>query len=243
MPSARWRAETSGAGGDPGAAATAEFAARWGFDAESRRLRAALTHRSATRSLEKSSERLEFLGDAVLGFVVAEFLIHALPRAPEGALSRARTQVVRKETLAEAARALGIESLLLVGAGEEKLGDRTRDSLLADAYEAVIGALFLDKGGAAAARFVHDTLRGPLSTVAAAPPEPDPKTRLQILLQGQGRGLPAYRIVSESGQGHNMHFIAEALVDGQPLGQGEGATKRAATANAAAAALQALEKG
>ena len=203
----------------------------------------ALTHKSAARSVHASNERLEFLGDAVLGFTVAEFLVRALPRAAEGTLSRARTQVVRRETLAEAARALGLEALLLVGAGEEKLGGRTRDSLLADAYEALVGALFLDAGGPAAARFVHATLGDTLRAVAAAPPEPDPKTRLQILLQGQGRGLPTYRIVSESGRGHNVHFIAEALVDGQPFGQGEGATKRAATANAAAAALQALEKG
>lgn len=201
----------------------------------------ALTHKSAARSAERSNERLEFLGDAILGFVVAEFLLTALPRVNEGTLSRARSTIVRRETLAAAARAIGIEDLLAVGASEIKQEAKTRNSVLADAYEAVVGALYLDQGDAAARGFVRATLGGAMDAAAAAPPEPDPKTRLQILLQARGRGLPTYRIVAESGAIHNRRFVAEVLAGETPLGEGEGVSKRAATERAAAAALATLE--
>ena len=123
---------------------------------------------------------------------------------------------------------------------EEKLGSRTRDSLLSDAYEALIGALFLESGDAAAAVFIHETLRGALAEVKATPPEPDPKTQLQIVLQAAQRGLPTYRFVSESGRGHDHHFVAEALVGEETLGRGEGSSKRAAQVQAAEAALKHL---
>lgn len=197
----------------------------------------ALTHKSAAPGIEQSNERLEFLGDAVLSFVAARYLWEALPGAAEGVLSRARTRLVRQETLAEAARALGLEPLLRIGPSEEKLGSRTRDSLLSDAYEALVGALFLDRGEAAASAFIHETLRAALTEVRDTPPEPDPKTRLQMLLQAERRGLPIYRIVSESGQSHAMHFVAEVLAGDEVLGRGEGSSKRAAQAQAAEAAL------
>ncbi len=193
--------------------------------------------------MEKSNERLEFLGDAILGFIVAEFLVEALPGVPEGVLSRARSLVVRRETLAEAARALGVEALLVVGATEERTHGRGRDSLLADAYEALVGALYLDRGAEAARQFIRETLSGPMASVAAVPPAPDPKTQLQMQLQGAGRGLPTYRIIAESGPDHAKHFVAEVLVGGTPLGQGRGATKRAAESEAAKAALGAYPSG
>ncbi len=218
--------------------ALADFAARWGFDLAGGRLRRALTHRSASFNPEASNERLEFLGDALLGAIIAEYLLSALPRVPEGVLSRARTRLVRGETLADTARALGVDRLLIVGATEERTRGRDRDSLLADAFEALVGALYLDAGAEAVRNFVHENLAGPMAQVKAAPPEPDPKTGLQIALQARGRGLPNYRIVGESGPDHDKRFVAEALVGDEVLGRGEGITKREAQARAALVALE-----
>jgi ribonuclease-3 len=190
-----------------------------------------------------SSERLEFLGDALLGAVVARILFARLPDADEGTLSRTRSHVVRTETLAAAARRLGVEDLLVVGRGERSEGRHTHGPLLADAYEALVGALFLDRGAEAVDRFVHDTLGDVLAAVVAVPPSPDPKTRLQVLLQARGRGLPSYEIVSAEGQGHSQRFVAEVRAGSEVLGRGEGPNKRSATANAAAAALAALDSG
>ena len=234
---ANWKAETAAA---PDPEALARFAGRWGLDADSPRLRTALTHRSAVPSVAQSNERLEFLGDAVLGFLAAEFLLEALPGVPEGTLSRARQRLVREETVANAARALGLDRLLIVGSTEERNRGRGRDSLLGDVYEAVVGALFLERGPEAARAFVRETLAGPMADVAASPPEPDPKTQLQIVLQSQGRGLPTYRDVSQSGPDHAKRFVAEVLSGGQPLGRGEGVSKRAAQAMAAVEALKAV---
>ena len=224
--------------------ATAEaleaFASRWGFDADSARMRTALTHKSAAASSPHNNERLEFLGDAVLSALVAAFLLESLPDVTEGTLSRARAQLVRRETLAAAARMHGIETLLYMSASEEKLGGRKRDSLPADAYEALVGALYLDHGEEAARRFILATLREPMASVAAAPPEPDPKTHLQILLQAQGRGLPTYRTVAETGKDHELHFVEEVLVNGESLGNGEGVSKRQAQIRAARVAIAAL---
>jgi ribonuclease-3 len=221
------------------------FAGRWGFAPDSEGLRRALTHRSVAKTVEESSERLEFLGDAVLGFVVARHVFDALPGEPESVLTRSRTRVVRGETLADAARQIGVEKLLRIGGSEEKIGSRTRDSLLADAFEALIGALYLERGEDAARAFIRETLAGPLAEVAGSPPPPDPKTQLQIVLQADGRGLPNYRIVEESGKGHAMRFVAEALAgdDGEVLGRGGGTSKRAAQTEAAAHALRRREEG
>ncbi len=218
--------------------ALAGFAARWGFNPAGERLRRALTHKSASPNPEASNERLEFLGDALLGAIVAEYLLSALPRVSEGVLSRARTRLVRGETLADAARALGVDRLLIVGATEERTRGRDRDSLLADAFEALVGALYLDAGAEAVRNFVHENLAGPMAQVKATPPEPDPKTSLQIALQAAGRGLPAYRIVEESGPDHAKRFVAEALSGDEVLGRGEGITKREAQAQAALVALE-----
>lgn len=222
---------------------TAAFAARWGFDPASPRLRAALTHRSAAAAaIGESNERLEFLGDALIGAIVAGYLLDALPPDTNvGALSRARIQIVRAETLAAAARALGVPDLLAVGQGERKENRHNHDSLLADAFEALIAALFLDRGAEAAERFVRATLAGPLAAVVAAPPPPDPKTRLQEILQASGRGLPRYRLVRESGSGHDRHFVVEvSAMSGEILAFGEGASKRIAETEAARKALNVM---
>jgi ribonuclease-3 len=158
-----------------GTAPLAVFAARFGFDPDLRRLRTALTHKSAQPSPEKSNERLEFLGDALLGAMVAEFVLGALPGVAEGVLSRARTRLVRGETLADAARALEVDRMLIVGETEERTRGRQRDSLLADAYEALVGALYLDAGMEAARQFVHETLAEPMASVVLSPARTGPQ--------------------------------------------------------------------
>ncbi|HVK06133.1 MAG TPA: ribonuclease III [Armatimonadaceae bacterium] len=223
----------------PGESEIIAFARRWGFAPDSPALRAALTHRSAAASPAESNERLEFLGDALLSAFVARFLLDALPPdTREGVLSRARTELVRRETLARAARALGVAGLLIVGSGERKANRHENDSLLADAYEALVAAVYRERGGDATDAFLRETLADALTAVAAAPPAPDPKTDLQMRLQASGRGLPAYRIIEATGNEQSPVFTAEVLTaDGTSLGTGTGASKRAAQTDAARAAL------
>lgn len=201
-----------------------------------------MTHRSFAPSPGESSERLEFLGDALLGAYVARFLLDALPPdTGEDVLSRARVFVIRRETLAHAARELGLPDLLLVGNGERIAGRHHHDSLLADAYEALVAAQFLDCGPDAMDAFIRQTLSVPLQSVSTSPPPPDPKTLLQMRLQSEGRGLPTYHTVEATGTGHDHHFTVEARdASGTVLGRGEGANQRAAQMEAARAALSAL---
>ena len=229
----------------PDAQAIAAFAVRFGFETATPNLLAALTHRSAATSVPTSNERLEFLGDALLSSFVARFLLDALPAdTDEGTLSRARVAVIRKETLAHAAREMGVADLLVVGNGERHAGRHTHDGLLADAYEALVGAMFLDHGETDADRFLAETLAAPLASVAAAPPVADPKTALQMRLQAQGCLLPAYRTVREEGSGHDHTFTVEVVAaDSTVLGQGVGPNKRAAQTEAARVALANLDHG
>lgn len=210
---------------------------------DSPRVRTALTHRSAAATVSESNERLEFLGDALLSAFVARFLLESLPaETDEGTLSRARTRIVRRETLAKAARDLGLVDKLVMGAGERKDNRQTFESPLADAYEALIGAIFLDSGYEAAELFVQETLEDALRDVAQVPSLPDPKTALQIRLQAVGRGLPRYAILAEKGTGQDIVFTAAvyAADSSNPLGMGEGTNKRAAQTEAAKVALEAL---
>lgn len=229
----------------PAPSPLAAFADRWGFAPDSPLLRRALTHRSVA-PVTASNERLEFLGDALLGAFVARHMYDSLPPdSGEDALSRARVEVVRRETLAAAARAIGIADLLTVGRGERKERRERNDSLVADAYEAVAAALFLERGPAAVEAFFKDTLADALAGVISAPPAPDPKTLLQMRTQALGRGTPTYRTVAESDPtGPAPRFSAEALdAAGTVLGRGEGTTKRAAQTEAARAALDSLAGG
>jgi ribonuclease-3 len=222
----------------------ATFALRHGFKSVTPNLIAALTHRSAAVSARDSNERLEFLGDAILSSYVARYLLVALPPdTDEGTLSRARVAVIRRETLAEAARALKVSELLVVGNGERRAGRHTHDGLLADAYEALVGAMFLDHGDEGADRFLGDTLAGPLAAVAASPPIPDAKTALQMRLQAKGQPLPLYRTISEEGSGHDHTFTVQVVTaNGTVLGSGFGTTKRAAQTEAARAALAEMDQ-
>lgn len=218
------------------------FAARWGLSPDSERLQTALTHTSAAGSAAQSSERLEFLGDALLSGWVARFLYdHLPPDTLEDTLSRAREQVVRRETLADAGRAIGLPALLRVGYSEQKERRFNHDSLVGDAFEAVTAAIYLDAGVNAMDAFLRQALAGPLAAVVARPPAPNPKTALQEHLQAAGRGIPIYVTLQAEGDGHDHHFVVEVRDRaGATLGQGEGTTKRIAQMTAAARALTLL---
>jgi ribonuclease-3 len=198
----------------------------------------ALTHRSAEGP---NNERLEFLGDSVLNLLLSERLYREFPMASEGDLSRLRARLVSEEPLAEIASSMQLGELLLLGSGELKTGGFRRQSILADAFEALCGALYLD-GGLDAVR----TVIGPLFEARiAALPEPstlkDPKTRLQEHLQANGRALPLYTVKRTSGEPHAQTFLVTCAVPFADLQtEGEGPSRRRAEQVAAQAALSAL---
>lgn len=199
-------------------------------------LRQALTHRSYGAP---NNERLEYLGDGLLNFVVARLLYEQFPKLPEGDLSRLRASLVNQQTLSELAASLSLGDHLRLGEGELKSGGFRRPSILADAFEALVGAIFLD-GGYAAAQDVLGRLYQPLmaSTDPAALGK-DPKTRLQEYLQGRRLALPQYSIVDVSGEAHEQHFRVECAIPELGLkSQGEGPNRRAAEQEAARAAYE-----
>ncbi|MGE5153789.1 MAG: ribonuclease III [Bdellovibrio bacteriovorus] len=198
----------------------------------------ALTHRSAGGI---NNERLEFLGDALIGFVVAEALVGRLPEADEGILSRMRAALVKRESLAELARELTLGEYLRLGAGELRTGGHNRDSILADALEAVLGAVYLDAGFETARAVAMSLFGAPLGQVSAAPAGKDPKTRLQELLQARRRPIPEYQVVSVAGSQHAQSFRVSCLLpDRGILTQGEGSSRRRAEQAAAEAMLARL---
>ena len=171
----------------------------------------ALTHRSQG---EANNERLEFLGDAILTFLVAEHLFNACPDAAEGKLTRLRSRVVRRASLAAAARKLDIGDALVLGAGERKTRGRERDSILAGAFEAVIGALYLDSGLVTCRSRMRTLLRECFEEAALDDGRKDAKTRLQELLQSQARPLPTYQVVEIEGPAHHRSFTVRCRVEG-----------------------------
>jgi len=203
-------------------------------------LERALTHSSLTHETagREDYERLEFLGDALLGFVVADRLVRADPEANEGDLTRRKQTVVSTEPLAEAARRLGLGEALRLGRGEEGTGGRAKTSLLADAFEAVVAAVYLDGGLRSARSFVNRHLRDRLVAArhGSAPPE-DHKTRLQELVQARWRLTPSYRIVGTAGPDHARSFEVEVVVGDRVLGAGTGASRKQAEQEAARSAL------
>lgn len=197
----------------------------------------ALSHRSwcGEQDQAPSNERLEFLGDAVLGLVVAEHTYQTYPDLPEGQLAKIRAAVVNARVLAEVADELGIGDVLLLGRGEESSGGRTKPSILADAFEAVIGALYLDAGWWPARQLVLGLLRGRIDRAAAEPDDFDQKSRLQELTVRLGAGVPRYVVVG-SGPDHDRRFEAEVYVGGVLRGTGRGSSKKDAEQEAAGAA-------
>jgi ribonuclease-3 len=201
-------------------------------------LRQALTHRSAGRP---HNERLEFLGDGMLNAVVAEALFARWPTADEGSLTRLRASLVNGETLAEIARGIGLGDRLLLGPGELRSGGFRRDSILSDALEAVIGAVYLDGGWQACREAVLALLGERIAQVEPRSTLKDPKTLLQEHLQARQLPLPTYSLLGESGEDHAPRFLARCEVPDLGLtGQGEGHSKRSAEQAAARAVLKEL---
>jgi len=202
-------------------------------------LRVALVHRSAHR--RHNNERLEFLGDSVLNLVISAELFHRRPGASEGELSRLRANLVRKETLAEIAQDLGLGASLVLGAGELKSGGHRRSSILADALEAVLGAIYLDGGHESARREILRLFSPRLEHLPGHEELKDPKTRLQEELQARGLPLPDYDIVETQGDAHARRFRVHCRVASLGLSvHGEGTSRRKAEQQAATAALGAL---
>jgi ribonuclease-3 len=203
----------------------------------------ALTHPSAAQRRKARQgpgwhnyERLEFLGDRVLGLVIAELLWRRFPDEPEGDLTRRHTGLVRREALAEVAGEAGLGDHAIIAGGDDTAAMRRRTNLLGDLCEAVIAALYLDGGHEAAARFIRRYWE---ARVANTPDPPkDPKTQLQEIAQAHGGGLPRYRIAASEGPPHRRVFTAEVAVGAWDPAQGQGRSKRAAEVEAARALLE-----
>ncbi len=199
----------------------------------------ALTHISGATSKEGrlgSYQRLEFLGDRVLGLAIASLLMETYPTADEGELSRRLAELVRAETCAEVAQAMDVGPYIRLGAGEAGSGGRRKAAILSDVCESVIGAVYLDAGYTAAAALVERFWRERL--LAPRRPLRDPKTELQEWAQGRGMPAPLYREVARSGPDHNPQFLVAVTIDGVEEAEGAGRSKRAAEQAAAEAMLQ-----
>ncbi len=204
-------------------------------------LQEALTHRSAG---SRNNERLEFLGDGVLNFVIGAELFERFPSASEGDLSRLRASLVKGDQLARLARDLELGDYLTLGSGELKSGGFRRASILADALEAIIGAVYCDGGFPAAADLIRELYRDALGSVHEVGALKDPKTRLQELLQSRKLPLPEYSIVSVTGEAHNQSFTVSCHVEGLEADTlGQGSSRRKAEQDAARRALGVLEHG
>ncbi len=186
----------------------------------------------------QSNERLEFLGDAVLGLVVADELFAAHPDLDEGKLTELRTQLVRRDTLATAGERLELGEELLLGRGEEADGGRGRPTNLAHVYEAIVGAIFLDRGLDAARQFVRQSLGAEFEQLTDRDFPLDSKSRLQELTQSRSQTTPLYRLVRSEGPDHARRFLIEVVVEGVVMGEGEGRSKQEAEKEAAHKALE-----
>ena len=206
----------------------------------------ALTHKSKTAEDPSGgvidNESLEFLGDAVLGFVTADLLYREFPEFSEGAKSKAKAALVSTTSLAELSRRLGLGDDLLLGRGEEKTGGREKPALLADVFEAVIAAIYLDGGIDAARAFVETQLQPLLPGVRQATFGRDYKSTLQERLQARGLPLPAYRVIGETGPDHDKAFAVDVVAEGRVLASGHGRTKKDAEQEAARLALDKLDE-
>jgi ribonuclease-3 len=203
-------------------------------------LRQALTHRSAGAV---NNERLEFLGDSALNFTIARWLYEAFPKEREGVLSRLRAHLVCTEALGEVADELGLKALVYLGSGERKAGGHRRESILADTVEAIIGAVLLDGGETPMQSLVHRLWADRMANADPKTVNKDPKTRLQELLQSEGRPLPSYELVETAGAEHARQFYICCTVAGEEPVRGGGTSKRRAEQDAAQRMLEQLGEG
>jgi ribonuclease-3 len=208
-------------------------------------LQTALTHRSYLNEHPdregEDNERLEYLGDAVLDFVLADYLYRIMPDASEGALTALRAELVRRETLARFAHEIGLGAALLMGRGEEETGGRERPGTLCAAFEALVGATFLDQGLDAAVGFILPFVEEALPQARAEVLGKDPKSRLQELAQGTLGVTPRYRTVKSEGPDHAKIFTVEVSIGGVICGEGTGPNKQLAAQRAAVQALSQVE--
>ncbi|EIO5087700.1 ribonuclease III [Vibrio cholerae] len=208
---------------------------------ETELLNLALTHRSANG---KHNERLEFLGDSILSFVIADELYRRFPKVNEGDMSRMRATLVRGNTLAELGREFDLGDYLKLGPGELKSGGFRRDSILADAVEAIIGAIYLDSDLETARRIVLEWYQFRLEEIKPGASQKDPKTRLQEFLQGRRKPLPVYTVTNIKGEAHNQEFTVACEVAGMDTPViGKGTSRRKAEQAAAETALEQLTHG
>lgn len=202
-------------------------------------LKLALTHRSAGRP---HNERLEFLGDAILGALIAEALYGKFPLATEGQLTRLRAQLVCESSLAELARHMNLSDSLHLGPGELRTGGFRRESILADAFEAIVGAIFVDQGWEACRAAILPLMQEGLEKLNGAKLGKDPKTELQELLQGKGLSLPLYELVEARGNDHEKIFVARCVVQGSDISAtGEAGNRRQAESRAAKQVLELIK--
>jgi ribonuclease-3 len=207
-------------------------------------LQHALAHRSWCGEQEggaPSNERLEFLGDAVLGLVVAQYSYHRFPDFPEGMLAKVRSAVVNARVLAQVAEDLGVGDVLLLGRGEEASGGRSKASILSDAFEAILGAVYLDAGWDAAELLILRELSDHIARAGGSPDDFDHKSRLQEKAVRDGGGTPRYVVVG-SGPDHDRAYVAEVFVGGTLWGSGEGRSKKDAEQEAARNAWEGLNR-
>jgi ribonuclease-3 len=208
-------------------------------------LQQALVHRSYLNEVPESgvesNERLEFLGDAVLGLVVAGRLYADYPEHPEGQLTELRAALVRRETLTRVAKRLTLGEYLFLGRGEQSAGGRGRSSNLSCAYEAVVGAAYLDGGIDKARRFIMRSLAPELAALPKGRIPADPKSRLQEVLQARYQRPPTYKVLRDEGPDHSKVFTVQVSVGRKVLGEGQGKSKQQAEKEAARHALESLE--
>ncbi|MEI6710013.1 MAG: ribonuclease III [Actinomycetota bacterium] len=210
-----------------------ELSARLGVSTENEMLLVALTHSSyAKEHHATSNERLEFLGDAIVDLIVAQHLYSAFPTIDEGEATIARSQVVNEAALARFARVLDLGSLLRVNKGVEREGGRERDSILADAFEAVIAAVYLERGLEHTTEVLLSLLGQAIAEAVAHPMHADPKAQLRKWSESNGKGQPTYEVTAD-GPSHAVQFVAQVLIGGEVIATGQGTSRKSAEAQAA----------
>ena len=205
----------------------------------------ALTHRSYLnehKDIKVHNERLEFLGDAVLELIVSDYLFNKFPDRPEGDLTSFRSALVKTESLADTAKKLGVGESLLLSRGEEDTGGRTKDYLLANTFEAIIGAIYIDQGYEKCKEFVYTHLIPKLNDIIKSMSDIDNKTRIQEITQAKYKVTPVYEVIHEEGPDHNKKFTIVVKINNKVIGKGVGKSKQKAQEQAALSGIEYLEK-
>lgn len=208
-------------------------------------LKLAFVHRSylnEARGTKQSNERLEFLGDAVLSFISSNYLYSEYPQFPEGTLTNIRSSIVKTKSLATTAKELRLGELMLLSKGEEESGGRDNESLLADCFEALLGAIFLDQGIEVAKKYLQEHLLPKVKQIIADKSYIDYKSFLQEIIQEESRISPTYKVIKSEGPDHARTFLVAAMEGDKELSQGSGKSKQEAEQNAARAALEKMKR-